>query len=195
MLRFGQPLQELPVPVGRVGCYRFWLSSLPLREASEHVLCSDGLLAHARRRLYPPRSRNCDCPPDSCRSTPVGLESALGGVGGIGIRGRHLVLLMHRLFGGVLLLQFHQVLARSLPRFTCAASLSCSRGMRLSLAAFASMKLPSTDNASLAPAPLPHTAARSAQTTAQTASTLVIVRAGSWRTWSDVESPDRSPDR
>src|ERR1700722_9497482 len=49
-----QPLQELPVPVGRVGCYRFWLSSLPLCEASEHVLCGDGLLAHARRRcLYP----------------------------------------------------------------------------------------------------------------------------------------------
>jgi hypothetical protein len=45
-----QPLQELPVPVGRVGRYRFWFSSLPLREAGEHVLRGDGFLAHARRR-------------------------------------------------------------------------------------------------------------------------------------------------
>src|ERR1700675_2064812 len=33
-----QPLQELPVPVGRVGRYLFWLSSLPLPETGEHVL-------------------------------------------------------------------------------------------------------------------------------------------------------------
>jgi hypothetical protein len=33
-----QPVQELPVPVGRVGRYRFWFSILPLRETSEHVL-------------------------------------------------------------------------------------------------------------------------------------------------------------
>jgi hypothetical protein len=31
-------VQELPVAVGRVGRYRFWFSSLPLREAREHVL-------------------------------------------------------------------------------------------------------------------------------------------------------------
>src|SRR5439155_9843560 len=45
-----QPLQELPVPVRRVGRYRFRLSSLPLREASEHVLRGHGFLTHARRR-------------------------------------------------------------------------------------------------------------------------------------------------
>src|ERR1039457_1556923 len=33
-----QPVQVLPVPVGRVGRYRFWCSFLPLRETSEHVL-------------------------------------------------------------------------------------------------------------------------------------------------------------
>src|SRR5882762_3397590 len=48
-----QPLQELPVPVGRVGRYRFWLSSLPLREASEHVLRGHCFLTHpCCRRLY-----------------------------------------------------------------------------------------------------------------------------------------------
>jgi len=35
----------------------------------------------------------------------------LGGVGGIWIRGRHLVLLMHRFFHRILLFQFHQILA------------------------------------------------------------------------------------
>jgi hypothetical protein len=39
---------------------------------------------------------------------------SLGGVGGIGIGGRYLVLLMHRLFGGIPLLQFDQVLAHGL---------------------------------------------------------------------------------
>jgi hypothetical protein len=39
-------LQELPVPVGGVSRYRFWLSSLPLREASEHVLRGYGFLTH-----------------------------------------------------------------------------------------------------------------------------------------------------
>src|SRR5450432_4441161 len=43
-----QPLQELSVPVGRVGRYRFWGSFLPLRETSEHVLRGHGFLAHAR---------------------------------------------------------------------------------------------------------------------------------------------------
>ena len=45
-----QPLQKLPVPVRRVGCDRFWFSSLPLRETGEHVLRGHGFLAHARRR-------------------------------------------------------------------------------------------------------------------------------------------------
>jgi hypothetical protein len=62
----------------------------------------------------------------------------------VGIRGRYLILLMHRLFGGILLLQFDQVLGTVW--FTCAASANCSRGMRLSFAAFASTKLASTDS-------------------------------------------------
>jgi hypothetical protein len=33
-----QPLQELSVPIRRVGRYRFWLSSLPLSETGEHYL-------------------------------------------------------------------------------------------------------------------------------------------------------------
>ena len=40
--------------------------------------------------------------------------AALGGVGGIGIRGRYLILLVHRFFGGILLLQFDQVPAHGL---------------------------------------------------------------------------------
>jgi hypothetical protein len=45
-----QPVQELPVPVGRIGRHRFWLSSLPLRETCEHVLRGHRFLADARRR-------------------------------------------------------------------------------------------------------------------------------------------------
>jgi hypothetical protein len=37
---------------------------------------------------------------------------------------------------------------QGIDRFTCAASASCSRGMRLSLLALASTKLPSTDRSS-----------------------------------------------
>src|SRR5271163_5037236 len=48
-----QPLQELPVSVRRVGGYRVWLSSLPLRETSEHVLRGHRFLTHpCGRRLY-----------------------------------------------------------------------------------------------------------------------------------------------
>jgi hypothetical protein len=47
-----QPLQELPVPAGRVGRYRFWFSSLPLRKASEHVLRGRFLTHPGCRRLY-----------------------------------------------------------------------------------------------------------------------------------------------
>src|SRR2546422_10373217 len=48
-----QPLQELSVPVRRVGRDRFWLSSLPLREASEHILRGHRFLTHpCCRRLY-----------------------------------------------------------------------------------------------------------------------------------------------
>ena len=74
-------------------------------------------------------------------------RAALGGVGGIGIGGRYLLLLMHRFF--------HRVLLVPVPpdtgaRCDCtwAASANCSRGMRLSFAALASTKLPSTDRCS-----------------------------------------------
>src|ERR1019366_9367491 len=46
-----------------------------------------------------------------------------------------------------------------------------------------------------APIPHPHPASRSAQTTPRTASIPETVHAGSSRTWSDAESPDRSPAR
>src|SRR5712664_1566087 len=49
-----QPAQELPVPIGRVGRYRFWFSFLPLRETSEHVLRGHCFLTHpCCRRLHP----------------------------------------------------------------------------------------------------------------------------------------------
>ena len=48
-----QPLQELPVPVGRVGRHRFWLSSLPLRETSEHVPVSYTHLDVYKRQVTP----------------------------------------------------------------------------------------------------------------------------------------------
>src|SRR5450432_1367885 len=47
-----QPLQELPVPVGRISRHRIGGSSLP-------------------PSLVLPRSRNCGCRSDSCRSIPV----------------------------------------------------------------------------------------------------------------------------
>src|SRR5713101_3549089 len=66
-----QPLQELPVPVGRVGRYRFWFSSLPLRETSQHVLRRHRFLTHpCCRRLYS-HDYATGCPPDSCRSSPA----------------------------------------------------------------------------------------------------------------------------
>jgi hypothetical protein len=133
-----------PVAVGRVGYHGFRFSSLPFSEAREHVLCGHGLLAHARRRClhaYDHATLIVDqivvVVSHSCRRT------SLGGVGGIGVGRRDLVLLMHRLCGGVLLLQFDQVLAYGW--FTCAASVNCSRGIRLSFAALASTKLPSTE--------------------------------------------------
>src|ERR1700737_806200 len=110
-----QPLQELPVPIGRVGRYRFLVSFLPLRETSEHVLRGYRFLTHpCCRRLYSDDHATVVVDqivvvvPQSGRCPP------LGGVGRIGIRGRYLALLMHRLFGGILLLQFHQVLAHGL---------------------------------------------------------------------------------
>src|SRR5262249_1367803 len=42
-----QPLQKLPVAVGRIGGYRFCLSSLPVCEPRDHPLRRNGLLTHA----------------------------------------------------------------------------------------------------------------------------------------------------
>src|SRR5690348_13345763 len=39
-----QPVQKLPIAIGRIGCDGCWLPSLPLDKAGEHVLCSDRLL-------------------------------------------------------------------------------------------------------------------------------------------------------
>ena len=44
-----QPLQKLPIAIGRIRCCRRWLSTLPLHKAGDHVLCRDGLLTHACR--------------------------------------------------------------------------------------------------------------------------------------------------
>src|SRR5882762_4234503 len=105
-----QPLQELPVPVGRVGRYRFWLSSLPLREASEHVLRGHRLLTHPGcRRLHSHDHATVIVHQVVVVIPQPGRRAALGRIGRIGIRGGHLVLLMHRLFGWVLLFQFDQV--------------------------------------------------------------------------------------
>src|SRR5258706_4226516 len=110
-----QPLQELSVPVRRVGRYRFWLSSLPLREASEHVLRSHRFLTHpCCRRLYSHDDATVVVDQVVVVVPQPGRRAAFGRIGGIWIRGRHLVLLMHRLFGWVLLLQFDQVLAHGL---------------------------------------------------------------------------------
>ncbi len=41
-----QPLQKLPIAIGRIGCDGGGLSSLPLHKAGEHVLCGRRLLTH-----------------------------------------------------------------------------------------------------------------------------------------------------
>src|ERR1039457_4872754 len=99
-----QPLQEHPVPVGGVGRYRFWLSSLPLREASEHVLCGHRFLTHpCCRRLYSHDYATVVVDQIVVVVTQSGRSPTLGGVSRIGIGGRHLVLLMHRPLYRVLL--------------------------------------------------------------------------------------------
>src|SRR5713101_3126140 len=130
-----------------MGGHGHGLPSLPFGETSDHVLGGHRLLAHARRgRLHPHNHTTAIVHEIVVVVTQPGRSSTLGRVGCIRIGGRHLVLLMHRLFGGVLLLQFHQVLAHGLVHL--AASANCSRGMRLPLLALASTKLPSTDRLS-----------------------------------------------
>jgi hypothetical protein len=53
-----QPEQKLPVPIGRVGRYRFWCSFLPLVKTSKHVLRGSRFLTHpCFRRLHPALGR------------------------------------------------------------------------------------------------------------------------------------------
>jgi hypothetical protein len=62
--------------IGGIGNHRLGFSSLPFCETSDHILSgppSPGSCVPPS--LAPRRSRNCDCPPDSCRSNPVGQES------------------------------------------------------------------------------------------------------------------------
>src|SRR5271166_2580940 len=117
-----QPLQELPVPVGRIGRHRFGLSSLPRGEACKHVLCGYGLLTHACcRRLYSHNYAALVVHQIVVVVAQTGWRAAFGGVGGIGIGGRYLILLVHRFFHRILLLQFRQVLTH------CMMDLGCFR--------------------------------------------------------------------
>src|SRR5271157_5778153 len=189
-----QPLQELPVPVGGVGRHRFWFPSLPLGETSDHVLCGHGFLAHAGGlSLVPPRSHSWDYRPGSCRSTPAGRvchpwwrrwnrdpwsrpdfadapllppDSAVPVPPDTGAWCGGLGQLPLIAPG-----EYDSVSPRSPPR-------SCH---------------PPTGPRPL-PIPLAHTAARSVQTTARTASTPESGRADSWKTWSDAGFPDRIPN-
>src|SRR5262245_23896524 len=109
-----QPLQKLPIPVGRVGRDRFWLSSLPLRETGEHVLRGYGLLAQSRRRcLYSHNYTTGIVHQVVVVVTEASRGTTFGGVSGIRIGGRYQVLLMHRFFHRVLLFQFHQILTHA----------------------------------------------------------------------------------
>src|SRR5262249_27413765 len=102
-----QPLQKLSVPVGRVSRYRFGLSSLPLRKTGEHVLCGHRLLTHpGGRRLHPHDHATLVVDQIVVVVSQASWRPAFGSVGGIGIGGRHLILLMHRLLYWVLLFQF-----------------------------------------------------------------------------------------
>src|SRR5262249_19049152 len=49
-----QPLQEIPVPVGRVRRHRFRFAPLPVSEAGQHVLRGHRLLAHGAAVPWPP---------------------------------------------------------------------------------------------------------------------------------------------
>src|SRR5262244_826031 len=115
-----QPLQKLSVPIGGIGGHRFCLSSLPVREPCDHLLCRHRLLTHAC---------GCGLHADDHATMVVhqivvvvaeaSRRSTLGGVSGIGIGGRHLILLMDGFFHGVLLLQFLQILTQGVMNLGC----------------------------------------------------------------------------
>jgi|HubBroStandDraft_1064217.scaffolds.fasta_scaffold00503_3 hypothetical protein len=82
----GEPLQEFAVPVGRIGCHRFRLSSLPLRETGEHVLRGNGFLTHpCGRRLHSPDHTTVIVRQIVVLVSQPRRCAALGGVGRIGI--------------------------------------------------------------------------------------------------------------
>src|ERR1700693_411642 len=103
------------VPVRGVGRHRFWFSSLPLREASEHVLRGHRFLTHpCCRRLYSHDDATVVVDQIVVVVPQPSRRAALGGVSRIGIGGRYLVLLVNRFFQRILLLQFHQILSHRL---------------------------------------------------------------------------------
>jgi hypothetical protein len=144
MLPLRQPLRELPVPVRGVSRYRFWLSFLPLRETREHVLCGHRFLTHwCSRCSYPHDYAAVVVDQIVVVVSQPSRGTTLGGVSRVRVGGRYLFLLMHRFFHRVLLFQFFQILTHGMMDLRCFPK--CSRGIRLSLAALASTKLPSTD--------------------------------------------------
>src|SRR6202163_674969 len=107
-----QPLQKLPVPVRGVGRYRFWFSSLPLREASEHVLRGHRFLTHpCCRCLYSHDHATVGVDQIVVVVPQPSRRTTLGGVGRIRVGGRYLFLLMYWFFRRVLLFQFLQILS------------------------------------------------------------------------------------
>src|SRR5205823_4503736 len=89
----------------------FGRSALPLREKGQHILRGHCLLTHARRRsLHSHDHATVVVHQIVVVVTQSGRSSTLGGESRIGICSRDLILLMHRLFGGILLLEFDQIL-------------------------------------------------------------------------------------
>ena len=120
---------------------------LAMRRNERSCLVRHRLLAHARcRRLHAYDRATAIVHQIVVVVTQPSRSSALVRIGRIGIGGRYQCLLMHWLFGWILLLQFHRCWRTVC--FTCVASANCSRGMRLSLLALASTKLPSTERRS-----------------------------------------------
>src|SRR5208282_620426 len=111
---------ELPIPIRRVGCHRFWLSSLPLGETGQHSLRGHRLLTHPGcRRLHSDNHTAVVIHQIVVVVAETRRRAAFGRVGGIRIGGRYLILLVHRLFHRVLLLHFPQILAHGVVHLGC----------------------------------------------------------------------------
>src|SRR5207244_12603321 len=115
-----QPLQELPVAVRRVGCHRFGRSSLPLGKTGQHILRGHGLLTHPSGCCLYAHDHTAVVVHQIVVVVPQsGRRAALGGIGGIRIGGRYLVLLVNRLLHRVLLFQVHQILTHRTVDLCC----------------------------------------------------------------------------